>query len=129
MADHVLVTGELSDELLLSLYAAASLAVFPVKDLPGDVEGFGMVALEAAAHGLPTVAFAAGGVPDAVADGVSGNLLPAGDYEGMAARICRYLAGERGTVTAASCRAFAEQFAWPRFGERLRALLQDAPAS
>jgi len=123
MANHVLITGELSDELLLSLYGAGSLSVFSVKDLPGDVEGFGMVALEAAAHGLPTVAFTAGGVADAVSSGVSGSLVPAGDYEQMAACIGDYLAGDLGTVTAESCRAFAAGFAWPQFGERLRALI------
>jgi len=123
MQNHVLITGELSNELLQSLYGSASLMVFPVKDLPGDVEGFGMVALEAAAHGLPTVAFAAGGVPDAVSDGVSGSLIPAGDFDRMATRISDYLAGEWGTVTAGSCRAFAAAFAWPQYGERLRALI------
>jgi phosphatidylinositol alpha-1,6-mannosyltransferase len=97
--------------------------VFPVKDIPGDVEGFGMVALEAAAHGLPTVAFGAGGVPDAVADGVSGSLVPAGDYPQMAACIDRYLAGDWGSVSPASCVAFAEDFAWPGYGERLRSLI------
>jgi len=129
VTEQVLVTGGLSDELLQSLYAAATLAVFPVRDLPGDVEGFGMVALEAAAHGLPTVAFAAGGVPDAVADGVSGHLVAADDHQAMAERILGYLAGDRGGVTPAGCRAFAAGFAWPLYGERLRALVLGEPAA
>lgn len=45
----------------------------------GDAEGFGMVFLEAALQGLPSVAYAHGGVTDAVADGVSGLLAPEGD--------------------------------------------------
>jgi phosphatidylinositol alpha-1,6-mannosyltransferase len=123
LASHVLFTGEVSDALLQALYGAASLLVFPVQDLPGDVEGFGMVALEAAAQGVPTIAFAAGGVPDAVADGVSGFLLPAGEFDRMAARVNACLDGDWAGVSAHSCRAFAEGFAWPRYGERLRELL------
>ena len=41
-----------------------------------SVEGFGLVYLEAAAHGLPVVAHAVGGVPEAVVDGVTGLLVP-----------------------------------------------------
>lgn len=123
LSGHVLCTGQLDDEMLHSLYAAATLMVFPVRDVPGDVEGFGMVALEAAAHGLPTLAFAAGGVPDAVADGISGHLVQPGDYAAMVRRIHRYLSGDQDGVTAAGCRAFAGRFAWSEFGERLRGLL------
>lgn len=124
LADNVLCTGHLSDGLLQSLYAAAALMVFPVRDLPGDVEGFGMVALEAAAQGLPTMAFAAGGVADAVADGLSGRLLAPEDHQAMATAIVSYLDGERDGLTPDGCRDFAAGFAWPVFGERLRGLLQ-----
>jgi phosphatidylinositol alpha-1,6-mannosyltransferase len=129
LSDHVLMTGQLSDAILASLYAAARLLVFPVRDLPHDVEGFGMVALEAAARGVPTVAFDAGGVADAVGDGVSGTLVPADDYAQMARWIDRYLGEEECGAGADSCRSFAERFAWPRFGECLRALIAGRLAS
>lgn len=45
----------------------------------GDVEGFGMVFLEAAAAGTPVVTYASGGTPEAVADGVTGLLAREGD--------------------------------------------------
>ena len=41
-----------------------------------SVEGFGLVYLEAAAHGLPVVAHDVGGVSDAVQDGTTGLLVP-----------------------------------------------------
>jgi phosphatidylinositol alpha-1,6-mannosyltransferase len=87
--------------------------------LAGDVEGFGMVALEAAARGVPTVGYAVGGVPDAVDQGVSGELVPAGDATALAQAIGRWLARPRRNV-AAQCRAFAEHLSWPEFGRRLR---------
>ena len=126
MQSHVLLTGELSEERLLSLYAAARLMVFPVRDLPGDVEGFGMVALEAAANGVPTVAFAAGGVADAVGEGVSGTLIGAGDYPAMADKISACLSGDSEGISDESCRAFAAGFAWPQFSARLRRLVFNA---
>lgn len=111
--DHLRFLGPASDAELSEAYQAADVLVFPVRALAGDVEGFGMVAVEAAAHGLPTVAYATGGVTDAVAEGESGALLAPGDDAGFAAATLRLLAQpippERG-------RRFAERFAWPWFG-------------
>ena len=120
--------GRCDDQTLHAAYQAANLHVFPVLDLPGDVEGFGMVALEAAAHALPTVGFSTGGVPDAVEAGRTGTLVDAGDYAGLSQAVIQHLelAGEDSTALA--CREFAAQKAWPVFGMRLRGLLgaQDA---
>jgi phosphatidylinositol alpha-1,6-mannosyltransferase len=49
----------------------------------GDVEGFGIVFLEAAAQGIPVVAGASGGVLDAVDDGKNGFLVDPEDVEGI----------------------------------------------
>ncbi len=54
-------------------------------------EGLGMVALEAAACGVPTVAFEATGVVDAVVDGVTGTIVPRGDISTMASDVCDLL--------------------------------------
>jgi N-acetyl-alpha-D-glucosaminyl L-malate synthase BshA len=52
--------------------------------LPSEKESFGLVALEAMACGVPTVASNAGGIPEVVEDGVTGFLSPVGDVEKMA---------------------------------------------
>lgn len=121
---HVLMLGARSDEELAAAYAAADVCVFPLRDLPGDVEGFGMVAVESAAHGLPAVAFNVGGVADAIADGRSGWLVPAGDYDGLTERILQVLETGRTSEVCAEARRFAETFEWQRFGIRLCETLQ-----
>lgn len=117
--------GSCDEATLSAAYQAARVHVFPVLDLPGDVEGFGMVALESAAHGLPTVAFAVGGVPDAVAPPTTGMLVASGDYDRFAAAVINELAADRDFGRTAACRAFAADKAWPAFGARLRALARE----
>ena len=60
----------------------------------GDREGFGVVFLEAQAMGTPIVSSCSGGIPEAVADGETGFLLPERDVEGLAARITALLSDD-----------------------------------
>lgn len=111
---HLMLLGSVRDTALESLYAAADAHVFPVRTIAGDPEGFGMVAVEAAAFGLPTVAFATGGVVDAVADNQSGKLVPPSDYAALA-EAAVWVLQEKGRW-AAGCREHAYGFAWANFG-------------
>ncbi|HEX7339334.1 MAG TPA: glycosyltransferase family 4 protein, partial [Rhodanobacteraceae bacterium] len=122
VGDHLKFLGIITDYAKLgAIYRAADVHVFPVREIPGDPEGFGMVAVEAAAHGLPTVAFATGGVVDAVAEGQSGHLVKTGDYAAFAQAVTVTLADEQ--TWAPRCEAFAARFAWSAFGEQTRAAL------
>ncbi|HET8898959.1 MAG TPA: glycosyltransferase [Rhodanobacteraceae bacterium] len=114
---NLLFLGKVRDAELEQAYCAADVHVFPIRAIPGDPEGFGMVAVEAAAHGVPTVAFACGGVVDAVADGQSGYLVPPDDYTAFADRVLLVL--DAGPDLGSSSRDFSASFAWPRFGERI----------
>jgi phosphatidylinositol alpha-1,6-mannosyltransferase len=121
---HLRFLGTLFGADLAAVYQAADVHVFPVRHISDDPEGFGMVAVEAAAHGLPTVAYATGGVVDAVAEGESGALLAPGDGVGFAAATLRLLAQPLPTDRV---RSFAERFAWPRFGAALAAQIERLP--
>jgi phosphatidylinositol alpha-1,6-mannosyltransferase len=112
------------DATLSAAYYAADVYIFPVLDLPGDVEGFGMVAIEAAAHGLPTVAFAVGGVPDAVAEGVSGSLAEAGDYGAFATLVRQWLVSRNQQRIRDRCSEAASAFGWDSFGDKLQTALR-----
>ena len=65
--------GEISEkDKIDGFYPSLDVFVLPPLELKDDVEGFGMVYLEANAYGIPVVAARTGGVPDAVKEGVSG---------------------------------------------------------
>ena len=115
--------GRVDDVTLTAAFQAVNVHVFPVLDGPDDVEGFGMVAIEAAAHGLKTVAFRAGGVSDAVAEGESGCLLAPGDYEAMARTVVDELTAGKSPDDMWQCRNFAERFTWHAFNAGIQQAL------
>lgn len=115
--------GVVPEDVLLTAMDASNLHIFPVRSVPGDPEGFGMVAIEAASRGLPTAAFASGGVIDAVEDGASGRIVQQNDYQALADAVTELLASEGEYREAAI--AFAQSFSWLRFGQQISASLQE----
>lgn len=73
--------GRLAGSALEALWRRADVMVMPNQQIDGDFEGFGMVAAESAVRGVPVVASAVDGIPDAVKDGQTGSLVdPDGDW-------------------------------------------------
>jgi phosphatidylinositol alpha-1,6-mannosyltransferase len=118
LQEHVHFLGNVDDTTLAMAYRSARALIFPLREVAGDVEGFGMVAVEAAAHGLPTVAFDVGGVRDAVAHDISGKLVAPGDYAGFTKAVLSLLNDD--AISPEECSKHATQFSWEAFGERLR---------
>ncbi|MCU4519281.1 glycosyltransferase family 4 protein [Acinetobacter schindleri] len=124
LMNNIIFTGNIQDDdVLASFYYLADLHVFPVKHIPHDPEGFGMVAIEAAAHGLPTIAFATGGIVEAVQDGKSGYLAKSGDYEQLAHKTLLVLNQQSDWVTGS--KDFAKGFAWESFGRQIKENLEN----
>lgn len=118
---NVKLIGSVDDSTLSAAFFSAKALVFPVLKIVNDVEGFGMVAIEAAAHGLPTIGFSVGGVPDAISHNNSGWLVDAGDYAEMARVILNlYSLPVSDCVTSKSCMEFAERFSWELFSAQLQ---------
>lgn len=130
LEDHVKLLGRLSDADLEYVYRRASVFVLPCLDDPQDVEGFGIVILEAALRGVPAVATRCGGIPDAVADGATGILLPPGNYREMGRQLEALLrdpARRKKLGDTARARALSE-FEWntvvKRYERAIRAALE-----
>lgn len=119
---NVKFLGKVNDDTLSLCYGAADCLLFPLVPVPGDVEGFGMVAIEAAAHGTQTVAFAEGGVSDAIDNGVSGYLIPSGDYPAMVNTLATVTATPE---SAQACRDHARGFRWEVFDEKLQCRISE----
>jgi phosphatidylinositol alpha-1,6-mannosyltransferase len=77
LESSVVLTGPVAPVQLPEHYAAGDVFAMPCRTRRGglDVEGLGMVYLEAAACGLPVVAGTSGGAPEAVRDGVTGTVV------------------------------------------------------
>ncbi|EGX60401.1 glycosyl transferase [Streptomyces zinciresistens K42] len=127
VAASVRFTGAVPWPELPAHYGAGDVFAMPCRTRRGglDVEGLGIVYLEASATGLPVVAGDSGGAPDAVLDGETGWVVRGGSAEDTAERVVALLGdaalrramGERG-------RAWVEEkWRWDLLAERLRTLL------
>lgn len=112
VADAVRLTGSQPWADLPGYFAAGDVFAMPCRTRLGglDVEGLGMVFLEAAACGLPVVAGDSGGAPDAVRDGVTGYVVGGRDVAAVSARIIELLRDpERAAAMGAAGRAWVQQ--------------------
>lgn len=96
-------------EVLAWMRKAAMLALPSVRTRTGRVEGLGMVLLEAAATGVPSVGSRIGGIPEGIVDGETGLLAPERDAAALAQRISDLLDDrDRRARMGAAARAHAE---------------------
>ena len=91
LEDHVQFLGFVSQKTLRALYEIAEIFIMPSKETDTDMEGFGIVLLEAMALKKPIVASRVGGIPEVVEDGVTGLLVPPGDPKSLARALLRLL--------------------------------------
>lgn len=123
---RVNLLGQVSEEVLGMLYRGADLFVMPNIPVPGDIEGFGVVMLEAGLCGLPVIAADLEGISDVVREGVSGHLVRSRDAAAFADVILRYHA-DRGALARhaeSASRHVAHTFSWNAVASRYLDLLR-----
>ena len=86
-ASQIDIRRSVTNEERERLYKTSSLFVMPNIEIAGDMEGFGLVCIEAASFGLPTVAAHTQGIIDAVIENETGLFFPAGNAEAAAEAI------------------------------------------
>jgi phosphatidyl-myo-inositol dimannoside synthase len=125
--DRVSMAGIISEDALLHAYVGADLFVMPNIAVEGDTEGFGLVALEAAAHGLPVLAADLEGIRAAVVPGETGELVPPGNAAAWLEATTRVLdsTDARATMSRVARDAVASRFGWPRMADEYEAVFRD----
>ncbi|SDZ06243.1 phosphatidylinositol alpha-1,6-mannosyltransferase [Micromonospora pattaloongensis] len=127
VADHVVFTGSVPWAQLPAHYAAGDVYAMPcrTRNRGLDVEGLGMVYLEASATGLPVVAGDSGGAPDAVREGETGYVVNGRDVPQLADRVATLLADpELARRMGAAGRAWVErEWRWETQSARMTRLL------
>ena len=117
---RVALLGAISEADLESVYRGADLFVMPNIQVPGDMEGFGLVLLEAGMCGLPAVAARLEGIEDVVREGENGHLVASGNAAEFHDAILRYR-DDPAALAIASARAaelVSREFSWERVTDR-----------
>lgn len=125
LQNEVQFLGHISDTERVAHYCMAQVFALPSLSLPRDIEGFGIVFLEAGACEVAVVGSLAGGIPDAVEAGVGGLLVPPADTEKLALALIQILqntamANEMGR---AARRRIEQHFTWSHIAQKTLALM------
>ncbi|MEX5719287.1 glycosyltransferase family 4 protein [Geodermatophilus maliterrae] len=100
--------GRVSDSALASLYRGARFSVVPSVAL----EGFGLVALESLASGVPVLGSDLGGLGEVIGDFSPELIVRPGDPVALAARLRDVASGRIPLPSRASCTSFAQRYTW-----------------
>jgi phosphatidylinositol alpha-1,6-mannosyltransferase len=128
--DRVRVLGRISNEDLARLYRGSDLFVMPNVPVADDMEGFGIVLLEAGQCATPAVAARLEGIQDVITDGVNGHLVAPQDPAAFAEAIGQYR-GAPEALDAASQRAQEHTeatFGWSAVADKYLATLRTLTA-
>ena len=127
--DSVVFTGRVEHDLLPDYYRLGDIFAAPCRSRFGglEVEGLGIVYLEASACGVPVIAGKSGGAPDAVLDGKTGLLVNGRDYPEVGAALIKLLSDQPlRQKMGADGRVWMEQlWSWEGIGARFEEIISD----
>jgi phosphatidyl-myo-inositol dimannoside synthase len=127
VSEHVVFTGGVPGAELPAHHAMADVFAMPCRTRGAglDVEGLGIVFLEASATGVPVVAGRSGGAPETVLDGETGRVVDGGDVDEITTAVSEILADrQRAAKMGAAGRRWAvDNWQWRNQAARLQALL------
>ncbi|WNG91047.1 glycosyltransferase family 4 protein [Mycobacterium sp. ITM-2016-00318] len=133
MSEHVVFTGSVPGAELPAHHAMADVFAMPCRTRGAglDVEGLGIVFLEASSTGVPVVAGNSGGAPETVRHGETGLIVDGTDLDQIATATCEILAdpNRAARMGAAGRRWAVDNWQWRSQAARLAGLLAPQPLS
>ena len=120
LGDRVRAIGKISEQQLRLLYAGGDLFIMPNRPVSDDMEGFGIVILEAGLSGTPTIGARLEGICDVITDGVNGHYAETGDAQDFAS-VIQFYNRDRDALAALSSSAAThtiDTFGWEEISER-----------
>jgi glycosyltransferase involved in cell wall biosynthesis len=120
LEDRVSILGRLPKKTRDLAYGAADVFIMPNQHLAGDMEGFGLVAIEAGLFSLPVVATSIEGIKNAIISGVTGALVPPEQEPHCFMEAIEFASNlDRSAIRP----AILENFTWQRVYERYKKAL------
>lgn len=110
--DRIIIAGKQPDHILNAAYAGADLFVMPNIPVEGDMEGFGIVLLEANRAGVPAIASDLEGIKDVIKQGVNGYRVPHGDEVAFASKVNQVLSDNLEELSNSAEKYVRENFNW-----------------
>jgi glycosyltransferase involved in cell wall biosynthesis len=127
VAGRVVFTGAIDEATKAALFAECEFFILPTRTEAHDVEGFGIVYLEAGSYGKAVIGGATGGVAEAIADGVTGMLVDTRDSAGLSHAMRDLLRdpSRRGEMGRRGAERACSDFAWPARGRAFAARIDE----
>jgi phosphatidylinositol alpha-1,6-mannosyltransferase len=127
---HVQFLGEVDDDRLVQCYQQCDLFALPNRQVGRDIEGFGIVLLEAQACGKPVIAGASGGTAETMRIPETGLVVSCEEPDALAAIVVELLTDpdRRARMGAAARDWVVERFDWEKLSRRAEALFEGWPA-
>ncbi len=123
--EKVLMVGKQPDEVLKNAYAGADVFIMPNIPIPGDMEGFGIVLLEANLAGTPAVAADLEGIKDVIENGKNGFKIAVRDAENFSGHIDSLIENGLEEMSTSSRKFVLENFTWNKVAQQYISYLME----
>ncbi|MBE8539369.1 glycosyltransferase [Geoglobus acetivorans] len=121
---YVVLLGKIDDRTLELLYKISDIFIMPNIPVDGDIEGFGIVVLEATVRGVPVVASNLEGIKDAVIDGKTGILVTPLNAEMFVENILRIMetTGKNRKIEKKIRQIVLEKYSWNKISRKYKSV-------
>lgn len=125
LGNNVVFISGVNDKELHVYYGMSDIFIMPARKIDGDVEGFGIVYLEAALFGKPSIAGCDGGSPEAVLDNETGFIVDGNNVDEISKSIIKLLKDEdlRKRMGEAARKRVLDEFRWEKQVGKLKKIL------